>query len=365
MSVIWEGASSIIMGALVAIPLWGVKVIVIAMFVGLALWALSMPAQYIYKGAPDQSRWRDVRIVAAGDSGQDLRVSVVNTRENSDYESPPGVDEVVDRVTLIGQGEQSLLLNFTRLQPRIPDGDTLFVIDSTIDTTGTIIVDTTIELRDRIDRAIVSQTLLSSLDFTGYRLSVLQKERPPHSHQAGRHRILGRVLGQHMEPEGQRKLTAGHGGSHARGVGQSQIGVGTDPRDVDSRQTHVCDTVDLEVYGAERGDLLEGRAASKNDGEHYGCHVWYSHAVEHTELAAFRAVPLPQRGHPIPPVAQRRDLFVRIPVYHQSAVRDHYINWIEGGKPCSVAENGLGPPWAPVPHSCSTRACSRRCSRGN
>lgn len=60
----WDGAAGLVMDATVAIPLWGVKVMVIAMFAGLALWALSMPAEYVYKGAPDNARWRDVRIWA-------------------------------------------------------------------------------------------------------------------------------------------------------------------------------------------------------------------------------------------------------------------------------------------------------------
>ena len=129
-------------------------------------------------------RWRDVRVVAAEDSGQALRIAVVNTRENANYTSPPGVDEVIDRVTLIGQGEQSLLLEFINLQPHIPDGDstfdTTYIVDTTwvtnptpppdsirqFDTTG-IVVDTTVT--DQVDQVIVSQTLLSSQDYTGYR----------------------------------------------------------------------------------------------------------------------------------------------------------------------------------------------------
>jgi len=65
MSAIWDGAAGLVMGAMAAIPLGMVKVGVIAMFVGLALWAFSMPADYVYRGAPDRGRWRDVRIWAA------------------------------------------------------------------------------------------------------------------------------------------------------------------------------------------------------------------------------------------------------------------------------------------------------------
>jgi hypothetical protein len=115
-------------------------------------------------------RWRDIRIETDRDSAQAMLVSVVNTRENSDYTSPPGVEEVIDRVTLIGQGEQSLLVGFSNLQPRIPDGDTTVIIDSTqFDTAGIRIYDTTQVIGDRLDLAIVSQRLLSNQDYTGYR----------------------------------------------------------------------------------------------------------------------------------------------------------------------------------------------------
>jgi hypothetical protein len=113
-------------------------------------------------------RWRDVTIETRRDSGQALLVSVVNTRENKDYVSPPGVEEVVDKVTLIGQGEQSLLVGFTGLLPRVPLGDTTMVIDSTQDSLGWV-VDTSYQVEDLVDRARVSQRLLSAQDFTGYR----------------------------------------------------------------------------------------------------------------------------------------------------------------------------------------------------
>ncbi|HUT52265.1 MAG TPA: hypothetical protein VM658_02640 [bacterium] len=64
MRALWDGAAGMLMAALIAMPLWMVKAGVIAMFVALALWALSMPRQYAYRGAVDQARWRDVRIWA-------------------------------------------------------------------------------------------------------------------------------------------------------------------------------------------------------------------------------------------------------------------------------------------------------------
>jgi hypothetical protein len=64
MRALWDGASALLMAGLVAIPLWMVKAGVIALFLALAIWALTMPRQYVFLGAPDQARWRDVRIWA-------------------------------------------------------------------------------------------------------------------------------------------------------------------------------------------------------------------------------------------------------------------------------------------------------------
>jgi hypothetical protein len=64
MRVIWDAASEAIMAALVAIPLWGVRAIVIALLGGLAIWALALPEQYAFQGAPSRSRLLDVRIWA-------------------------------------------------------------------------------------------------------------------------------------------------------------------------------------------------------------------------------------------------------------------------------------------------------------
>lgn len=42
---------------------WG-KVIATVFFVGMIVWTWLRPRSYIYAGAPDQERWRDLRIWA-------------------------------------------------------------------------------------------------------------------------------------------------------------------------------------------------------------------------------------------------------------------------------------------------------------
>ena len=64
MSAAWEAMSRAVMGAMLALPLWSVKLLVIAMFAGLAIWAMSLPRHYALRGAPDQAWWRDVRLWA-------------------------------------------------------------------------------------------------------------------------------------------------------------------------------------------------------------------------------------------------------------------------------------------------------------
>ena len=124
-------------------------------------------------------RWRDIRIEAELPDSQDLKVAVVNTRENANYRSPLDVEGVKERDAGTGreidQGEQSLLLAFSNLRPMIPNGimdTTIRVVDDTTsgaicDTVQCIIVDTT--YRNQVDRVIVGQTLLASQDYTGYR----------------------------------------------------------------------------------------------------------------------------------------------------------------------------------------------------
>lgn len=43
---------------------WG-KVVAVVAFVGIAVWAWKRPRSFIYQEAPDQSRWRDLRIWAS------------------------------------------------------------------------------------------------------------------------------------------------------------------------------------------------------------------------------------------------------------------------------------------------------------
>ena len=46
------------------LPLVLGKYIAAAFFIGMIIWAWFRPSMYIYEGAPDRSRWRDLRIWA-------------------------------------------------------------------------------------------------------------------------------------------------------------------------------------------------------------------------------------------------------------------------------------------------------------
>jgi hypothetical protein len=49
---------------LAELPLmWG-KVIAVVAFIGIAIWAWARPKSFIYHGAPDSARWRDLRVWA-------------------------------------------------------------------------------------------------------------------------------------------------------------------------------------------------------------------------------------------------------------------------------------------------------------
>jgi len=61
---LWDAVAGALMTVMGAIPLWGVKLLVLGMLGALAAWAMTMPAAYAFKGAPDQARWRDVRVWA-------------------------------------------------------------------------------------------------------------------------------------------------------------------------------------------------------------------------------------------------------------------------------------------------------------
>ncbi len=59
------------------IPLyWGVIVTVI-LYLGIALWAVLRPRKYIYEGAPNKARWRDLRIWAVVLAGVQILIHIV------------------------------------------------------------------------------------------------------------------------------------------------------------------------------------------------------------------------------------------------------------------------------------------------
>ena len=47
------------------IPLYWGKVIAVVAFAGMVAWAWRRPRSFIYEGAPDSHRWRDLRIWAS------------------------------------------------------------------------------------------------------------------------------------------------------------------------------------------------------------------------------------------------------------------------------------------------------------
>ncbi|MCK4304619.1 MAG: hypothetical protein KAY24_10320 [Candidatus Eisenbacteria sp.] len=47
------------------IPLFWAKILGTIFFVSVIIWALMRPKEYIFRGAPDRKRWRDLRIWAA------------------------------------------------------------------------------------------------------------------------------------------------------------------------------------------------------------------------------------------------------------------------------------------------------------
>lgn len=47
------------------LPTWAGQACVTALFVAACLWALTRPRAFVYLGAPDQAKWRDLRIWAA------------------------------------------------------------------------------------------------------------------------------------------------------------------------------------------------------------------------------------------------------------------------------------------------------------
>ncbi len=43
---------------------WG-KIVAVIAFVGIAIWAWMRPKSFIFQGAPDSHRWRDLRVWAS------------------------------------------------------------------------------------------------------------------------------------------------------------------------------------------------------------------------------------------------------------------------------------------------------------
>jgi len=50
---------------LAGLPLWWGKVIAVVFFLAIAVWAWRRPRAYIFKGAPDDRGWRDLRVWAS------------------------------------------------------------------------------------------------------------------------------------------------------------------------------------------------------------------------------------------------------------------------------------------------------------
>ncbi|MBX7166581.1 MAG: hypothetical protein K1X74_09570 [Pirellulales bacterium] len=47
-----------------ALPLWAGKVALMGLFISAAIWSMSLKRSFVYLGAPDQARWRDLRLWA-------------------------------------------------------------------------------------------------------------------------------------------------------------------------------------------------------------------------------------------------------------------------------------------------------------
>jgi len=47
------------------LPLWWGKVVAVVCFFGMAIWAWRRPRSFIFEGAPDNHRWRDLRVWAS------------------------------------------------------------------------------------------------------------------------------------------------------------------------------------------------------------------------------------------------------------------------------------------------------------
>ena len=47
-----------------SLPMWMAKASAVGLFVIAGLWAVSLSREFVYLGAPNQARWRDLRICA-------------------------------------------------------------------------------------------------------------------------------------------------------------------------------------------------------------------------------------------------------------------------------------------------------------
>ncbi len=45
-----------------ALPMWVSKLCAVGLFVIVGLWVSTLKREYVYLGAPDQAKWRDLRI---------------------------------------------------------------------------------------------------------------------------------------------------------------------------------------------------------------------------------------------------------------------------------------------------------------
>jgi hypothetical protein len=50
---------------LIGLPGWASQASAVTLFVVAGLWLLTLKREYVFQGAPDQSRWRDLRIWSA------------------------------------------------------------------------------------------------------------------------------------------------------------------------------------------------------------------------------------------------------------------------------------------------------------
>ncbi len=50
---------------LAGLPLWAGRASAVTLFLVAGLWLLTLKREYVYLGAPDQARWRDLRLWAA------------------------------------------------------------------------------------------------------------------------------------------------------------------------------------------------------------------------------------------------------------------------------------------------------------